>query len=392
MPIRGSKVLAWRPTGVTDTLDSTNTGKGSMAALTNLIPDPTTRNVFVPRPAAIQQPNFSNAFGFAPVFLILGDIVYGMAAAGNGFDTPFIYNLDTQVLSVPSGVTINNVPVTQSLVGDWTPPTMDTVGAYILVTHPGFTGAANGFIGWFDLTTPSNPKWMSGTTAVNALANVPVAVKVFGGRAYYAVGNATEASDVDMPLTRTNANQVLTFGTSTPITALGGLTLNNVQGGVIQSLMVFKASSNIWQVTGDYSLETWATNTLNINTGTLAPSTVVPTPSGLAFVAPDGVRVIDFNSNIKHPLGEYGAGVANPFQQTQVPSRMCAAYNSQVLRIALRPEATSLQNTVEYWYHFGLNSWTGPHSLPTAFIAPWRNTFIASMVPGNGSTSPVGPE
>jgi hypothetical protein len=386
MPIRNSRTVAWRPTGVTDSIDSTNTGLGSMQALTNLVPDPTTKGVFVPRPAAVQTAGFSTNLGTVSVFLILGDLVYGMIGGTGGNDVPFIYNLLTSAYSTPSGVTGSNTPTTQPLEGDWVPATIEALGAYIVVTHPGFTGPANGYIGWFDLTTPSAPVWNSGTTTVNALANVPSSARAYLGRMYYAVGNALEASDEFLPLQRTNANQVLTLGDSTPITAVKGMGLNNVNGGIIESLMSFKGVQNIYQLTGDYTgiPSPWNLNTLNVATGTLSPNSVVPTPNGLAFAAPDGIRVIDFSGNIGQPIGADGSGVSVPFQQAPAPTRICGAYNVQTIRFAVRQNASDVQNTVEYWYNFSLGAWTGPHTLPTVFIQPWKSTFIAAMVPSRG--------
>lgn len=405
MALRNAKTVRWTPVGLSDAVDGTNAFPGAMYALSNLVPDPSTKGVFVPRPAAIQLPDVAADLGPVSVFLILGDIVYGMIGnTATGFDTPFIYNLDTQVFSVPSGVTTSNVPISQPTFGDWTPPTMATVSTYVLVTHPGFTGPANGFIGWFDLAVPSAPTWNSGQMGINPFPDVPAAVSVFGDRAYFAVLNFVQASDILFPLQQTNANQVLTCGDSTPITALKGLPLNNVQGGIIQSLMVFKGVSNIFQIQGDYAgsvtsgIAPWSVNTLNVATGTQAPNTVCATPYGLAFMSPDGLRVLDFNANISDPIGEHGAGVVVPFQQAVSPSRMCAAFNAQTIRIAVRvTEGTAqqvLQNgqtnssvitpILEYWYNWSLQAWTGPHPLPTTFIQPWQDTFIASMLPVGG--------
>jgi hypothetical protein len=391
MPVRGARTLTWRPRGVQDTTDSTDYAPGAMSALANLIPSPTTRGVFVPRPASIQLANTAS-FGSAgvTVFLILGAIVYGMVSNANGFDAPFIYNLQTQVGTVPAGVTAANLPYTQPTNGDWSPPTIATLGVYVIVTHPGFQGPANGYIGWFDLTKPSAPIWKSGNFQTEAgvpspylLPSPPTAVAVFGGRAYYAVGNAVQASDEFLPLQQSNAGQVLTFGDSTVITALAGLPLNNTSlyGGIVQSLMVFKGIENIYQVTGDYTgiPSPWSINTLNISTGTLAPNTVTPTPRGLAFVAPDGVRIISFTAVVSDPIGDWGDGIKLPFQNAVYPSRMCAAFNMQTLRIALQVAGAELQSNQEYWYNFGLNAWTGPHSIPTVFMKPYLNTFICSM-------------
>jgi hypothetical protein len=384
VPIRGARTLTWRPRGLVDAIDGTNARPGDMASLANLIPDSSTRGIFVPRPASIQFANSAPTTGGVTVFLILGSWLYGMCTSG-AYDVPFAYNLATQALVYPvSGARPGfNCPLAQSTVGDWTPPQMATCSTYVLLTHPGFTGPGNGYIGWMNILNPAEPVWSSGTIATNPLAGVPSGVAVFGDRAYYAVGNATEASDVLFPLQRTNANQVLTFGDTNPITALAGLPLNNVNGGIIQSLMVFKGVSNIWQVTGDYSgtPSAWDTNTLNVATGTLAPRTLVPTPAGLAFVAPDGLRIIDFNANVGDPIGAFGDGVCVPFQQAVAPSRMAAAYNVETLRIAVRQSAVTSGATVEFWYNFSLKAWTGPHSLPTSFMAAYLNTFICAMNP-----------
>ncbi len=406
MPLRGVKTARWTPLGVSDAADSTNAFIGAMSALSNLVPDPSTKGVFVPRPASVQLPGVAVSAGPISVFLILGDTVYGMIGNSHtGFDTPFVYNLDTQTLSTPSGVTASNVPLSQPTFGDWTPPTMATLSTYIIVTHPGFTGPANGFIGYFNISNPSAPTWNSGNLTINVLPTPPSAVAVFGGRAYYAVGNAVQASDVLFPLQQTNANQVLTLGDSTPITALKGLPLNNTTGGIVQALMCFKGVSNIYQIAGDYlgylpgaTVAPWSLNSLNIATGTQAPNTVCSTPYGLAFMAPDGLRVIDFNANVSDPIGEHGAGIVVPFQTAVSPSRMVAAFNAQTMRIAVRVtegEAEQvLQNQqtdsavitpiLEYWYNFSLQAWTGPHPIPTTFIQPWQDTFIASMLPVGG--------
>ena len=388
MPLRDSKVIPWQPKGVVDSLDSTKTGPGGMSALANLVPDPSTRGVFVPRAAMTQLPGITSGYGAISVFYILGDTLYGMIGASTGFDVPFIYQLQTNVVTFPT-VTATNVPATQSQFGDWAPPTMDNLGAYIVVTHPGFTGAANGYFGYFNLQNPSTPVWGAGNLATNPLPSVATSCAQFGGRIYYAVGNAVQASDEFDPLSQTNAGQVLTFDGDAPITALAGLGLNNqVTGGIVQSLMVFKGVKNIFQITGDYTgtPSAWAVNALNVATGTLAPNAITPTPNGLVFIAPDGLRIIDFNGNVSDPIGEFGAGMSVPFQQTVTPSRMCAAYNVQTLRIAVRSlnAAAGVPNgmgTVEWWYNFGLDAWTGPHSCPTIFMRPYKSSFIVAPLP-----------
>jgi hypothetical protein len=207
-------------------------------------------------------------------------------------------------------------------------------------------------------------------------------VAVYGGRAYYAVLNATQASDEFLPLQQTNANQVLTYGDSTPVTKIAGLPLNNTSGGIVQSLMVFKSVQQIYQLTGDYTgiPTAWAINTLNVATGTDAPNSVTSTPLGLTFIAPDGLRLIDFNSTVSDVIGEFGEGISTVFQRAPNRSRIVSAFNVQTLRVAVRQSETSPEDTVEYWFNFGLKAWTGPHSLPTVFMRSYKNTFVAAFV------------
>ena len=383
MPIRDGKPETWRVKGLTDAEDGSNSFPGAMSILQNLIPDPRTTSVFVPRPAAVELEDFSTLVsgGQVSAGYIRGDIFYGLIGSGMnvGYDQPFAFNLETNQLIPVTGITAANVPITQPTAGDWAPPTMDSLSHYIIVTHPGFTGA-NGYIGWFDITNPLKPVWNSGTTGINALAGVPVACFEFGGRMYYAVNNATEASDQQLPLQRTNASQVLIYGDNTAVTALAGLPLYNQLGGIIQALLVFKGSVITYQLTGDYSGSPsgWAINTLNVATGTNAPRTLCTTRDGLAFVASDGLRIIQFTGNVTDPIGNNGQGITLPFINAVFPSRMCAAFNQSVLRITVQDGSSSVQRFQEYWYDFNLKIWTGPHTFPVALILPWRNTFVAA--------------
>lgn len=376
----GFKTLTWRPKGVVDAIDGSNAEPGAMSVLTNLIPDPSTLGILVPRPAAQQITASIVGTGSVTVFLILGAWLYGMATVG-AYDVPFAYNLQTSTLIYPvtGAQPTANCPYAQPIVGDWVPPTVDTVGVYVLVTHPGFHGPGNGYFGWFDVTVPSAPVWHSGNMSINPLVGPAQSVRVFGGRAYWAVGNAVQASDPFLPLQQTNAGQVLTLGDSTNIVAMKGLPLNNTQGGIIQALICFKANGLIYQIQGDYADNGWSLNTLNVAVLTLSPNGIVSSPAGLIFVATDGVRIIDFNANVSDPIGENGQGVLVPFQNAVAPSRIVAAFNMNTLRIAVRQSAVNAAATVEYWYHFSLQSWTGPHPIPTQFMAPYLSTFICSM-------------
>src|SRR6204780_5095305 len=164
---RNSKPLAWRAKGLSDTEDASSTFNGAMASLMNLIPDPATARLWVCRPAATLNVNLNStankalflaaygsllysASGFISARLMVGDTFYGMIAGGKGYDLPFSYNLASATLYFPSGVTTANAPASPTTSGTWTPPTMAIIGADIIVTHPGFTGAGGAFFGVFN--------------------------------------------------------------------------------------------------------------------------------------------------------------------------------------------------------------------------------------------------
>lgn len=221
------------------------------------------------------------------------------------------------------------------------------------------------------------PLYGSGDTNGNNLAAVPVDIANFNGRAYFAVpGAGMEFSDLLVPLQRTNATQALTPANGLDITALGGLPVSQTTGGVLQALIGFQGNSGMQQVTGDPALSNLALNNLGVGVGTLAPNTICQTPQGLVFVSPDGLRMIDLLARVSEPIGHDGDGVTMPFILAINPSRMVAAYNEDVLRITVQNGNAAGQPVQEFWYHFSLKSWSGPHSFPAGQIQPWKNTFV----------------
>lgn len=217
------------------------------------------------------------------------------------------------------------------------------------------------------------PVWSAGNTNVNPLTAVPNWVSQFNGRAWFAVGNAEVFSDSLLPLNVSLDTQVLTLGDSTSVTASAGLPLNNVTtGGIIQALIAFKGDAIMYQITGDQATNNLVVNALNVSVGTLAPNTICPTPLGLAFVAPDGLRIIDFGAHVSDPLGANGAGVCVPFINALTPTRMCAAFNQNVLRISVQNSQAPNQPVLEYWLDFSLKIWTGPHTFPAQQIQPYQ--------------------
>lgn len=382
MALRNAIPLRFSPAGLSDTLDSTDNFPGAMASLANLIPDPTTKNLWQCRPAAISKGN-TTGNKFVSAAIVVGDRVYGMVGSNvnAGKDEPFCFNITGSALVSITGITNANSPTQLATTGDWIPPSMDLVGTKIVVAHQGFVGTSN-FIGWIDISNPAALTWTAGNVATNPFATVPTAVKQYGNRAWYALNPTTGAptlvySDVLVPTTVTLSSQALQFGDNLPLTALGALPLNNQSGGIIQSLIVFKGASNMYQITGDPAI----TNSLNNNamsvaTGTLAPNSIATTPKGLAFMSPDGIRYIDFQGNISDPIGVAGDGVSVPFINALIPSRACAACNASVYRISVQNDAAVGNANQEYWFDIPRKVWTGPHTFPYSQIKPYKSSFV----------------
>ena len=382
---RNSKPLKWPLKGCSDTLDGSNTFPGAMGSLQNLIPDPTTAQLWQCRPAAVNLTLFAGFTtpGFISHLHVIGNFAYGMIASGRnaGKDEPFCYNLSTNAFVVVTGITAANTPTSPATTGAWTPPTSDLIGSKLVVTHPGFTGAAGIFFGWFDISNPAAPVWNGGNVGAGVVFTVPpTAVKQFNGRAYYIQNIISQPavvfSDSLNATVVTNANQVLTFGDNVLLTALGALPLQNQLGGIIQGLMVFKGVQNVYQITGDSTTSNLAVNSLNTATGTLAPLTVCQTPKGVAFVSPDGVRIIDQYARISDPIGIDGQGITVPFIYSNVPSRMVAACNGTVLRITTQNAYAPSTPFQEWWYDLARQIWHGPHTFPADQISAYSNTFV----------------
>lgn len=386
--LRNSQPLPWSPTGVTDSVDSSNAPKGSMAQLANLIPDPSTAQLWQCRPAMTRLTNFAffNTPGVISAFHVAGDLGFGLIATARtpGFDEPFCYNFVTQAFVTVSGITGANVPASPPTAGDWTPPTMDIVGSKVVVTHPGFSATVNMF-GWFDISNPAAPAWAAGTTTGGVvIATVPSFVAQFNGRAYFIVNTlsqpATVFSDPLNATVVTNASQVLTYDDSVKLTALGQLRLWNQSGGIIQGLIVFKGVANMYQVTGDSALSTLSRNALNVATGTLSPLAIAATSKGLGFISPDGLRIIDFQGNVSPPLGQDGKGVSLPFIYATVFSRIMMCAGGELIRITTQNSQANGSPFQEWWYDLTRNCWSGPHTSAFALLLPYRNTFVGAPV------------
>ena len=408
MGIRNSSPLHFSPYGVSDAIDSTNLEQGVMAALSNLIPDPTTKNLWQCRPASLKLVDFNSSGPFSSGFssgfqhglfagstqafistlLVVGTRAYGMIATGTAFpghDAPFSYNLLTNAFDVITGITQANTPASPATTGPWLPPTMALVGSKIICTHAGFNFGGGFAFGVLDVTIPTAPTWTAQNTTVNPLPALPTWVENFNQRAWFLVNPLNGQpgayfTDVLAPTVITNANQVITFDDNQLLTTAAGLALFNQLGGIVQSLMVFKGTANVYQITGDSALGTLARNSLNIATGTAAPLSVTNTPKGLAFLAPDGLRLIDFYAKITDPIGVDGEGVNAPMINAVVPSRVNIACNQNVLRVSLQNGAAVGAPNQEWWYDISRHKWSGPHTFPASMIQPYNNTFIMAPI------------
>lgn len=391
MSLRNAQPVRFSPSGLSDALDSTTVFPGACMTLSNLIPDPTTKNLWQCRPASIQETAFAgyNTPGFISCSIVLGTKVYGMIASAlnPGQDEPFAYDLESGAFSTITGITVNNTPTSPATTGDWTPPTMDLIGVYLVVTHPGFTGAGGVMFGWFNISDLTAITWSGGNTVTTLLPKPPIAVKQFFNRAWFLVNPATGNpgayfTDV-LTLTITDPTHVLTFGDNVALTAMGALPLNSqLTGGTIQSLIVFKGAAQMWQITGDAAIATnpLTLNSMNIATGTNAPNTICATPKGLAFVAPDGLRVIGFDGKTSDPVGDAGGGITVPFIYAVAPSRMAAACSGKVFRVSVQNGNATGSPNEEYWFDIPRGCWSGPHTFPASQIKPYNNTFVVAPI------------
>lgn len=272
--------------------------------------------------------------------VLLAGWAVGMRITGSGIQA------DTFLVSIASGglSAVLSKPTTTSLVG-----TALTV-----------TGG-----------TPAVPVYNAGNTNGFALATVPTCVGVFSSRTWYGVSNAAVYSDTLNPQQITSATQALILGDSTNVTALVGLPLSSqITGGSVQSLIAFKGAQTLFQITGDAATSNLALNAINGSVGTLAPNTICATTRGLAYIAPDGLRILGFDGSVGEPIGRAGQGVNVPFLNPVNPSRMAAAFSNNVVRISVRPVLEPLGD-VEYFYDFDRGIWTGPHTFPLSIVKPY---------------------
>lgn len=259
---------------------------------------------------------------------------------------------------------------------------INTAGTSVVISNAA-TATASGVALTVTGGTPSAPLYGAGQTSPVNLTGQPVAVAQFSGRAYYAIGNGVTYSDSLIPNQITNASQALTLGDSNPVNAVSPLPLTNtVTGGTTQALVAFKGDNEFFQITGDQATSNLTVSAVPSSVGTIAPNSICGTPLGLAFIAPDGLRILQFSGTVTEPIGANGDGVNVPFLYAIDPTRICMAYNQNTLRVSVQNGLAAGQPVQEYWYHFSLKTWSGPHTFPAGLITAYQGTpsegFVAA--------------
>lgn len=305
---------------------------------------------------------------------------------GNTHSSTLIDTLSANVLQAgwTVGMTISGtgIPANTTIVSIATNGLSLTLSQAATSTNAGVTLTVAG-------GTLAAPLWASGNTnGAIQLSAVPLGVAQFNGRAWFAVGSGVVFTDSGNAVQVTNATQALTFSNGLTVTAVAGLPLSSpISGGMIQALIAFQGCAGMFQITGDSATTNLATNALNVGTGTLSPLSITPTPIGLAFVAPDGLRVIGFDAQVSEPIGAAGDGISLAFINSNHPSRTCAAFNQSTLRISVEDSIGGNTVTQEYWLHFEEKAWSGPHTFPAALIQPLQTTGNTFLMAGAGVAS-----
>lgn len=386
--------MPFLPSGIADSVDQSSAFPGACQILSNLVFDRENRGAVVARPGVIPVSTFPGFTAPAVVSVMFssGTLIFGMIGSTRnfGFDEPFCYDTVAQAFITVSGVTGANVPATQPTTGAWVPPTMDAMGIFVIVTHPGFTGA-NRF-GFFDVTNPAAPVWNAGNTTVNLLPAVPQWVAQFFGRAYFGVGNAVYFTDVlALSISNTNFAAVLTIDDRSATTGAAGLPMGQTSGGVLQSLLVFKQAS-VWQISGDITLtgNPLSLSKLVDNVGCVAPRTIESTPMGVLFIANDGPRFINLSGQVNYLQVRQGItpDIVAPFATATQPSRMIGVYSNGIYRVCLDGTTNiwdSSYTSQDYWYDFIFQRWTGPHTFDYHCAVGVSNVFYIASNNVNGT-------
>jgi hypothetical protein len=208
-----------------------------------------------------------------------------------------------------------------------------------------------------------------------ALPSPPSYITQFYNRAYFVcLPNQVWFSDSLFPLHITNSTQFLVLGDSTPITSVSQQSFDASTGGQIQALLVLK-SNFPFQITGDSALNTLTLTPLQGLVGTQGGRTVAYAPVGTIFLGNESIQYITSDGGIQ----ELDTSVKVPFQNVAIVSRASASYNNNIYRISLQNTAATGSPLQEYWYHFDLEQWSGPHTFASSVSVAYGGTTIAAV-------------
>ena len=325
----------------------------------------------------------------------------GMVIAGPGITTGAQVASSPQIINFVSGTYQVSVPLSFPATGAAGLSTGTYAFTGLIVGVVSGTSPSTGVVTLtFTGGTPTAPTWSVGDTSYNPLPSVPVAVTTTPwGAAMFACGvNGLPYSDSLLAAQRTFASQALVAGDGLAITALGALPLNSpISGGIIEAVIAFAGVSRMYQVTGAPALGTLSIQPMNVATGTLAPLSITPTNFGLAFISPEGMRIVEFSGQVSDPIGDAGRdqGISFVFISTITPSRIVGAANADTIRFTVVNNINPGIPTYQEWaYDITRKRWYGPMTSSYLAMQPWRHTFVgvprvATDSLANGSLLPT---
>ena len=339
MPIRKSTTFTFRPKGVIDAVDSTNLGAGGLSMAQNIVPAPSTPNFWTPRPAASKLIDLSsiNATGVISALTAVGDYLYGMIQSTTypGKDEPFVCRLSTGAIISITGVSAALLPNTLPTAGAWVPPVIFAgAGSRVMVTHTGYTGSSNVYLGWFDVSNFSNATGF-GNTAIGSpilqslRTNVGNSAPVLSG---YQPGMTVTGAGIPAGATILSMQNGTFSLATTGTTTVSSPSVTAVASTTGAAVGMTCTSPNF--PTGTY-VTAVGVGTLTLSQNALASGTAISltvtgggtvTLSANATAAATGVALTVAGGSLAAPL--WGAGNVNGAALTIVPS--CgAAFNGR---------------------------------------------------------------
>lgn len=339
MPIRKSTTFTFRPKGLIDAVDSTNIGAGGLSVAQNIVPAPSTPNFWTPRPAASKLFDLSSisAVGVISAITATGDYVYGMIQSTTypGKDEPFVCRLSTNVIIPVTGVSAALLPNSLPTSGTWIPPVIFAgAGGRVMVTHTGYTGINNVYLGWFDISNFSNALGFGNTTTGSPIlqslrTNVGNSAPILSG---YQAGMVVAGAGIPAGTTILSMTNGIFSLATTGTTTAGSASVTAVASTTGVAVGMTCTSPNF--PTGTY-VTTVGVGTFTLSQNALASGTAISltvtgggtvTMSANATVTATGVALTVTGGTLATPM--WGAGNLNGAALTIVP--LCgAAFNGR---------------------------------------------------------------